>query len=197
LLADPHIVKSVQLARQAIEAGKDDPDTLWMAGAAIIHLAGEHNAGAAAIDRALALNPNCAHAWHLSGFVHCALNRPEPAIDALHQAMRLTSFDPLGFLFTHELACAYMLVERFEEAMQWVDRSLGEQPRFVPAVRLKVALCGHLDRAEEGRRWLGRLHKLHPALTIAEFNALRLRSFAPEVRAIYSEGLRKAGLPEA
>ena len=38
--------------------------------------------------------------------------------------------------------------------------------------------------------------ELHSALTIAEFNAFRLRSFAPEVRVIYSEGLRKAGLPE-
>ena len=38
--------------------------------------------------------------------------------------------------------------------MDWVDRSLGEQPRFPPAVRLKVALSGHLGRLEEGRRWL-------------------------------------------
>ena len=195
-LAGAEIGECLQLARRAIEAGKDDPDTLWMAGTTIVHLAGDHSAGAVTVGRALALNANCAHAWHLSGFVHCALNQPEPAIDALHRAMRLSPFDPLGFLFTQDLAFAHMLAKRFDEAMRWVDRSLGEQSRFVPAVRLKVALCGHLGLVEEGQRWLGRLRELHPALTIAEFNAFRLRSFAPEVRVIYSEGLRKAGLPE-
>jgi hypothetical protein len=90
-----------------------------------------------------------------------------------------------------------MLARQFADAMTWVDRALGEQPRFVAAVRLKLCLCGHLGRVEEGLEWLANLRRLHPALTIAEFNAFRSRAFLPEVRAIYSEGLRKAGLPEA
>jgi adenylate cyclase len=189
--------EAVKLAKEAIEAGWDDPEALWMAGATVIHLGGEHSTGAAAVERALALNPNCAHAWHQVGFLHCTMNRPEQAIGAIQRAMRLSPFDPLGYIFTHELAFAHMLAQRFDDAMTWVDRSLSEQPRFVAPVRLKLCLCGHLNRAEEGREWLARLRKLYPALTIAEFNAFRSRAFVPEVRAIYSEGLRKAGLPEA
>ena len=195
-LADAKISEALQLAKQATEIGKDDPDTLWMAGHAVVHLGGEHGLGTVTVDRALVLNPNCAHAWHLRGFLHCALNRPQLAIEALSRAIRLSPLDPLGFLFAYELAFAHMLGKRFDEAMALVDRSLAEQPRWVPAVRLKVALCGHLGRAEEAQEWLLRLRELHPTLTIAEFNAFRARAFAPEVRDIYCEGLRRAGLPE-
>jgi adenylate cyclase len=191
------VMEAVQLAKEAIELGKDDPEALWMAGATVVHLGGEHGTGSAAVERALALNPNCARAWHQVGFLHCTMNRPEPGIEAIRRAMRLSPLDPLGYLFTHELAFAHMLGRQFDDAMTWVDRSLSEQPRFVGAVRLKLCLCGRLGRVEEGREWLASLRRLHPALTIAEFNAFRSRAFLPEVRAIYSEGLRKAGLPEA
>jgi len=45
-----------------------------------------------------------------------------------------------------------MLAGRHEEAMEWVGRALGEQPRYFVAIRSKVALCGHLGRIEEGRK---------------------------------------------
>ena len=55
--------EAVTLAKQAIEAGKDDSDALWMAAFALQLFAGEHAIAATAIDRALTLNPNSAHAW--------------------------------------------------------------------------------------------------------------------------------------
>jgi hypothetical protein len=41
---------------------KDDPDTLWMAGFTLRWYAGQHHVAAAAVDRALTLNPNSAPA---------------------------------------------------------------------------------------------------------------------------------------
>jgi hypothetical protein len=38
--------------------------------------------------------------------------------------------------------------------------------------------------------------ELHPGLTVVGFNAFAATFFLPEVRAIYVEGLRKAGMPE-
>jgi tetratricopeptide (TPR) repeat protein len=65
------VTEAVRLARQAIEAGKDDPDVLWMAGNTLSFFAGEHATCADAVDRALTLNPNSAHAWLVSGYVSC------------------------------------------------------------------------------------------------------------------------------
>ena len=80
--------------------------------------------------------------------------------------------------------------------MEWVDRSLREQDRFFLSVRYKVALCGLLCRADEGRRWLGRLLELRPEFTIAAYNIETGRYIPAQHRSIISDGLRKAGLPE-
>ena len=82
-LSDTEIAEGLHLARQALEAGKDDPEALWMAGDAISILAREHATAAGAIDRALKLNPNSAHAWMAKGWVECLQNHPGPAIEAL------------------------------------------------------------------------------------------------------------------
>jgi adenylate cyclase len=94
--SDAEIAESVGLARQAIELGRDDPDALWMAAWTIGGVAGEHAAAAEAIDRALALNPNSAHAWMAKGWIAAFLDRPRIAIDAAQNAMRLSPLDPLG-----------------------------------------------------------------------------------------------------
>jgi adenylate cyclase len=80
------VAETARLAKQAIVTGRDDPDTLWMAGYAVAMFAGEHATSGSAIDRALMLNPNSAHAWWAYGMLQCVLNRPDPAIDALWRA---------------------------------------------------------------------------------------------------------------
>jgi TolB-like protein len=68
-ISDADAAESVRLARHAITAGKDDPDALWMGAFVLAVFAGEHAAAVSVIDRALTLNPNSAHSWHIRGFV--------------------------------------------------------------------------------------------------------------------------------
>ena len=56
---------------------------------------GDLDAGAALIDRAIALNINLAHGWFCSGMVRVYLGEPELAVEHLAHAMRLSPFDPL------------------------------------------------------------------------------------------------------
>jgi len=194
-LSDAEISDSLRLARHTLETGKDDPDALWMAGDTLAILAGEHATAASAIGRALAINPNSAHAWMASGWVSAYQNRPEQAIDALQRAMRLSPLDPLGYMFIGGLALAHLAAERYEDALEWADQCLREQPRFMSAMRIRVASCAHLGRIEEARAWLNRLIELQPGLTIAKYK-LYAAYISAETRAVFVEGLRKAGLPE-
>jgi tetratricopeptide (TPR) repeat protein len=196
LLSDAEVVEGVCLARQSIEAGQDDPDALWMGSHVISFLGGDHASAASFIDRALLLNPNSAHAWMVRGYVCCYQNRPTPAIGAFERAMRLSPLDPLGYLFTHGLALGHLAAGRYEEAMEWADRSLREQPRISSAIRDKVILCALLDRIEEARDWVSRLLEVQPGLTIATYKEYAATYFPPEITAVRVEGLRKAGLPE-
>jgi adenylate cyclase len=189
------LAEGLELARQAIEGGKEEPDALWMGALALIILAGEGAAAASTVDRALTLNPNSAHAWMARGWVSNAVGQPSAAIEAFEQAMRLSPLDPLGWGFTSGIAFAHAVAQRYEEAIEWADRSLREQPRDTAMIRTKVVLYSQLGRIEEARYWLERLLARQPGLTIAKYKAYA-SFFQPKLFAVFVEGLRKAGLPE-
>jgi TolB-like protein/class 3 adenylate cyclase len=190
------IAECLDLAKQSIEGGKDDPDALWTAGWTISYFAGEHATAATAVDRALTLNPNSAHAWTAKGWVSGYQSRSGAAIEAFERAMRLSPLDPLGYIVTSGLAFAHMSAGRYETAMEWVDRSLREQPRFNASIRIKATLCGHLGRIAEARVWLGRMLEFEPGLTVARLKQYMATFLPPEIISVYVDGLRKAGLPE-
>ena len=195
IVSDTEIAEALRLARGAIEAGKDDPDALWMAGWTLSTFTREQATAANVIDRALALNPNSAHAWMARGLGLVLQNRPEPAIEAFEHAMRLSPLDPLGSRgFTYGLALAHLTAGRYGEAIEWADRSLAAQPDYRPALRVKTICCAYLGRIDEAHGWLSRLLELDPGLTIASYKAAKL--LPPDLQVRYLEGLRKAGLPE-
>ena len=150
---------------------------------------------AAALDRALALNPNGAHSWTARGFIHALRNQPEAAIEALERARRLSPFDPYTFFGAANIAVAHLAARRFEQAIEWADRALHDQPRLVTAMRVKVAANAHLSRLDEARAELRRVLAIAPELTIAGFREFA-HFAAPEVLELFVTGLRLAGLPE-
>src|SRR5262249_31331822 len=104
VLSVADVTEAVRLAHQTLEAERDDAETIWQAASTLFHLAGEVAMAAAALDRALARNPNAAHAWMARGNIHAVRNQPEAAIEALERARRLSPFDPLAFANTLNIA---------------------------------------------------------------------------------------------
>jgi TolB-like protein/class 3 adenylate cyclase/Flp pilus assembly protein TadD len=187
--------EAVALAKDALERGKDDPDTLSMAAFTLSFFGGEHDVAATAIERALALNPNSAQAWMMCGLVRCYRGQPDPAIEAFRQAMRLSPLDSLGRLFTAGIALAHMVAGRYEESADWAERTLRQAPGHTISLLGKAVACAHLDRIEEARNAISQLLEVQPWLTIAWFRASVMR-YPSEIRARYVAGLRKAGMPE-
>ena len=195
-MSDENIGEARRLARLALEAARDDAETICQAASTLFLLAGEAAMAAAALDRALALNPNAAHAWLARGNIHAARNQPEAAIEAIERARRLSPFDPLLSLYAaYSIAFAHLAARRFEQAIEWADRSLHEQPHMVQTMRVKIVALAHLGRLREARAELGRVLAIDPKLTIAGFREYA-HFFAAEVLELYVAGLRLAGLPE-
>ena len=167
-----------------------------MAGAALSLLGGEHALAMRAVERALALNPNCAQAWASAAAQHCYANRPDPAIETVQRAMRLSPLDSLFPMWEWIAGYALMLAGRYEEALEWVDRSLHDRPGFHATIRGRVALCGYLGRTDEAKEWIVRLLAVNPGHTVAWFKNFGGRFLSPATLAIWVEGLRRAGLPE-
>jgi tetratricopeptide (TPR) repeat protein len=158
-------------------------------------LAGEAAMAAAALDRALALNPNAALAWLIKGNIHASRNQPEAAIEALERTRRLSPFDPHSFLSAFSIAVAHFAARRFEQAIEWAERALHDQPRMISAMRVKVVALAHLGHLDEARAQLSRVLAINPKLTIAGYRAYG-QFMVPEVLELYVAGLRLAGLPE-
>ena len=60
-------LKGIEFGRRAIEVAGEDPGTLTQAAQALSYFGEDIDAMMALIDRALALNPNFARGWHVSG----------------------------------------------------------------------------------------------------------------------------------
>jgi adenylate cyclase len=196
LISGEEAAEGARLARQAIEADKEDPDALWMGGWGLFLLAGEHASGLNAIEHALGLNPNSAVAWAFCGWARAAVHRPAAAIEALQRPIRLSPLDPQRWLFYGGLALSHLVAGQYEEAVEWADRAPRENPRMTAAVGFKMAACGHLGRIEGGRECIRRLNELVPGSTVASTKRAHETFASAEVHAIVAERYRKAGLPE-
>jgi TolB-like protein/class 3 adenylate cyclase len=186
--------EAVAYASEAIEGGKDDPDALYMAAFTLFYFAGDRALAATAVDRALALNPNSAHAWMVRGYV--SLANPDTAIEAFERAMRLNPLDRLERGFIGGIAVAHLLAGRYEQALDWADRALREEPTYPAALRTKAIACAHLDRIEDAQEAVRHLLGLQPWNTLARTQQFYARLFGSQAAAIYVEGLRRAGMPE-
>jgi TolB-like protein/Flp pilus assembly protein TadD len=195
-LSADDVGEACRLARQALEAERDDTETIWQAAMALFRLAGETAMAATALDRALALNPNAAHAWMARGNIHASRNQPEAAIAAIERARRLSPFDRYSFFYAFTVAMANFDAGRFEQAAEWADRALHDQPRLASALRLKVAALAYLGDLDEARAELMRLLAIDPKLTIADYRAYAAHFLASDVLELQIAGLRLAGMPE-
>ena len=101
----------------------------------------------------------------------------------------------MAFFYASNIAAAHFAARRFEQAIEWADRALHDQPRHVPAMRVKVVANAHLDHLDEARAELSRMLAIDPKLTIAGFRN-QAHFMAPEVLELYVTGLRLASLPE-
>ena len=86
---------------------------------------------------------------------------------------------------------------RFPDAIEWADRALHGQARFVTAMRVKTVACAHLGRLDEARAELGRVLAIDPQLTITRYRGLLAAATSPEVLELLLHGMRVAGLPES
>ena len=176
------------------ELGRDDAVALCSAGIALAFVVGDVDGGAAYIERALLLNPNLAWAWSFSGWIKVWLGEPEVAIEREARAMRLSPHDPQIFIMQAATAAAHFFAGRYAEALSWAEMSLREQPDSVHSTAVAAASAALAGNAARGKA-MAHLRQLMPDLRISNLKDLfpirRTEDFDR-----WTEGLRKAGLPE-
>src|SRR5271170_5925802 len=82
--------KGIDFARRALGVTGDDPGVLTNAAQALAYFGEDIGAMMALIDRALALNPNYARGWNISGVVRLWAGLPDIAIEHADVSLRLS-----------------------------------------------------------------------------------------------------------
>ncbi|MBS0239478.1 MAG: winged helix-turn-helix domain-containing protein [Proteobacteria bacterium] len=192
---DAEIDEGARLARRAVELGRDDAVALTRGAHALAHLAGDLDAGIALLDRAVFLNPNLASAWFLGGFLRTWHGESESAIAHFERAMRLNPLDPELYRMQAGIGMAHLFAGRIEAASHWAELSYRNLPSFLMVVGLIAATRALSGRITEAQQAMAQLRELDPSIRISN-----LKDWLPIRRqkdlAIFSDGLRVAGMPE-
>jgi tetratricopeptide (TPR) repeat protein len=187
--------EGVRMARQAVHLGGDDPVALCMGGYALAFVAHEFDDAAAFMDRGLAVNPNTAQAWTLSGWLRVWRGEPDLALEHLAHAMRLSPLDPNMFGMHGGMAYAHFLAGRYDMASSSAETAMRDNPTFLLAICISAASNALAGRLEPAQRAMARALECDPNL-----RASNLRDLAPFRReedfARFAKALREAGLPE-
>lgn len=183
-----------RLARRSIELANNDAVALYSGGWALVHVAGAIEEGAAAINRALALNPNLTNAWHVSGWTNIYMGEADRAADHFGRAMRLDPLDPIFQRMQTGTIAAHLLGGRYEEAARFARTALQQRPNDLPLLRVAAAAHALADEMTDAKKIIARLCQLDPTLRLSR--AVELAPFRrPQDVALYGDALQKAGLP--
>jgi len=106
----------------------DDPETRANAAVALAYFGEDIDATTALIDRALALNPNFARGWSISGMRKLWAGAPDIAIEHAEAALWLSPRARVGSPLL-AIGAAHFLSRRFDEAIPKL--LLAELPRPV------------------------------------------------------------------
>lgn len=185
---DQELARGAAEARKAIALAPNEPDGYRALG--YILVAGtEYDQAKDALKRAIEINPSDANALAVWGSVQSFSGELGGAVESLQLALKL---DPmLEPKFAFDLAVAYYLAHRHEDALRIAERGLERYPDFpmfnVPA----AAAAAQLGRKEPAARYVEALRRRVPFLDLDKLGSrFRDRSYSEYLR----DGLKAAGL---
>jgi TolB-like protein/class 3 adenylate cyclase len=179
-------LKGAEFARRALDVAGDDPIILATAALALAYFGEDIGAMMALVDRALALNPNYARGWHISGMLRNWAGQPDVAIEHVQASLRLSPRARIGMTFA-ALGGAYFLSRRFDEAVPKLLLAIQDDPNFLQTYRVLASCYAHMGRLDDAREVVTRLRAVTPAVRL---EASFLRN--AEQRELFLSGLHLA-----
>jgi TolB-like protein len=153
--------KASDLARQALQAGENDPRIFANAAFVLAGLGEDIGAMMGLVDRAVALNPSFARGWSLSGVLRLWAGQSDLAIEHLEISLRLSPHDRTGVPLS-AIGMAYFFKRRFDEAAAKLLLAIQDHPDFPAQYRSLAACYAHMGRLDEARAIVARLRAMTP-----------------------------------
>jgi tetratricopeptide (TPR) repeat protein len=178
--------KGIDVARQALQAAKNDPGVLANAAFVLAYFGEDIGAMMELVDRALALNPSFARGWFRSGVLRIFAGQHDLAIEHLETVLRLSPRERVGIALS-QIGQAYFFKRQFEEAAAKLLSAIQEHPGFPGEYRILAACYAHMGRLDEARAIVAQLRAI---TSLVVPSVLPWRN--PEDRELLLSGLRLA-----
>jgi TolB-like protein/class 3 adenylate cyclase len=176
----------IDYARRALLAGEEDAATLANAAYVLAAFGEDLDTMLGIVDRALALNPSFARGWYQSGNMKSWAGDHDAAIERLQISLRLSPRARVGSQ-PYIMGRAYFYKRQFEQAAQYLQTAIQEQPGSPLVHRCLAACYAHMGRISEARDLIERLRPTAAVIPLRRRDNLR-----PEDRELMESGLRLA-----
>jgi adenylate cyclase len=186
---DASLERALELAQKAISLDEGEAESWYALGYAYLYK-GDLSRTEEAFERGIAVNPNHANILADYGAVLQFLGRPEAGIASVRKAMSLNPY--FDEWYYEVLGKANYTARRYEDAVAAIRRMA--HPNLEARLYLAASL-GQLGRTKEAAAEVNEILKQDPDASVAEWGASQpFKNNADLVH--FSDGLRKAGLPQ-
>jgi adenylate cyclase len=183
--------RAINLARTAIEFDPNLPEAYAELAYNVIRK-GSFDAATAAVERAIALNPNFAD--YRVAMVLFSVGEPAKAIEVAKTQMRLDPFHPHFAPLIIGEAC--YLLKQYHDAQRWLREATGRAPNHQYGHAFLAATYAQLGQSEDAHAEAAEVLRVNPKYTIAGTQK-RVSVFKrAEDNEHLLDGLRKAGFSE-
>ena len=183
---------ALESARRSVERDGEDPWAHLALG--YVHmLSRRFKPAVEELEEALQLNPNFALGHMVLGSAYGFGGAGDEGLKHLAMGMRLSPRDPHQSFYLSACAICHFVAKRYGESVNLNRRAVLLRRRFTSAWRSLAAGSGIVGDLETAEAALAEARRLQPDLSVAwvDRNHPIVR---PEDRAIYIEGLKRAGL---
>jgi TolB-like protein/class 3 adenylate cyclase len=161
---DPQTLeRAFELAQKAIALDETLPLGYAILGEVYLHKK-KHEKAIAAQQKAITLSPNDADGLGGLGGILSWAGRPEETVRLAKKAMRLNPLFPTEYLWN--LGHAYYLLDRFEEAVETLNRARDRSSEYIPVIAYLTASYVELGRMEEARAQAAQFNRLSTRISI-------------------------------
>lgn len=189
----PAMETAYVLARRATQLDDRNEYAHWALGISCWGLL-KYDESLAALERSVALNPNCSLAYGSLGTLLGILGRSDEAIVNQDIAIRSNPLDPSIFFRFSGLALAHYMAGRFETAIEWADRAIHRMPSWFFAHFILAASHIALGHEKEAALAVRDAQDALPGIGVQDLDRVPLKD--PEKMSTLRERLLKAGFPK-
>jgi tetratricopeptide (TPR) repeat protein len=150
-----------RVAQEALKIEQSDARPYMLIGVAQV-MSGFPSKGRLPLRESLKLNPSQYAAYIGLGTSYILSGEPQNALEPLTIGMRLSPHDPYAFHTLGELAQAHHMLDRWDDGVEFADKSLRLHPRYWYAQVIRICCLARMGQEGEATTALAELLQQRP-----------------------------------